>query len=354
MDSGDAEDFTLALGQIGTGFWKQIALAQRLGVPKALGLTTEQWVNGRLGGYIKHSLAERHEAVKDLTAEGRSTREIGEILGISHQTVANTVKNLTAIDGVAALAADAAVQKQIRADARRAENKAKRAAAREGPVDAGFTTEKLLALIAAGQKFQVIYADPPWTFEVYSGKGKSRSAEEHYDTMDLESIKALPIGNLSDDNCALFLWAVMPQLPEALEVIHAWGFEFKTVAFVWVKTTEKSKLINLNGDGLHWGMGYWTRANTEVVLFATKGAPKRVAMDVHQVVVAPVAAHSRKPDKVQQRIEELLGVPSRETHLELFARRPTRGWMVWGNTRVDNLFTQDVPKFGGDDAVSPE
>jgi len=161
----------------------------------------------------------------------------------------------------------------------------------------------------------------------------------------------LPVAELAADDSALFLWCVLPQIPEALEVIEAWGFEYKTTAFVWVKTTEKSRLVNLAGEGLHWGMGYWTRANVEIVLLATRGAPKRIAMDVHQVVVSPVGDHSRKPDEVQKRIEALLGAPSRDTHLELFARRSTPGWQVWGNGIEPNLFTQSTPEFGGDDAV---
>jgi len=367
----DAEEFTQSLAQVASGAWRQIALAKRLGVPKALGLTTEQWVNDRLGGYIKREVEERREIVKELVAEGMSQRGISEVLGVDEGTVRGDLRaensapadessnkingrgaeNSVPVDALAVLAADEAVTKQMSAEARKRENEKARAAVRESPVDAGFTTENLNALIAAGCKYSVIYGDPPWTFEVYSGKGKSRSAEEHYDTMTLDEIKALPIGSLAADDCALFLWCVMPQIPEALEVLHAWGFEFKTVAFVWVKTTEKSKLINLDGNGLHWGMGYWTRANVELVLLATRGAPKRIAMDVHQVVVAPVGEHSRKPDKVQQRIESLLGPPSRETHLELFARRPTPGWTIWGNTRIDNLFTRDVPEFGETNAI---
>jgi DNA-binding NarL/FixJ family response regulator len=96
MNPDDAEEYTQSLGQIVSGSWRQIALAKRLGVPKALNLTTEQWVKERLGGYIKLSVAERQEAVKNLTDEGQSTREIGEIVGVSHTTVAEDVKNLTA------------------------------------------------------------------------------------------------------------------------------------------------------------------------------------------------------------------------------------------------------------------
>ena len=194
------------------------------------------------------------------------------------------------------------------------------AAEPERTYDAGGKVEDLNALVAAGRKFGVIYADPPWTFEVYSGKDKQRSAERHYDTMSLEAIKALPVGALAADDCALLMWAVLPEIPGALVVLEAWGFAYKTVAFTWVKQ-------NKSGEGLFWGMGYWTRANAEVCILATRGAPKRLAADVHQIVMAPVTEHSRKPDEVRRRIERLLNGP----YLELFGRRPVSGWTVWGN-----------------------
>lgn len=184
----------------------------------------------------------------------------------------------------------------------------------------GATVDSLSALAADGRKFSVIYADPPWTFHTYSGKGKQRSAERHYDTASLADIASLPIAPLAADNCALFLWAVMPELPGALEVIKAWGFDYTTAAFVWVKQ-------NRSGEGIFTGMGYWTRANAEVCLLATRGAPMRLDMGVHQVVTEPVAEHSRKPEEVRRRVERLLAGP----YLELFGRRPVDGWTVWGN-----------------------
>ena len=184
----------------------------------------------------------------------------------------------------------------------------------------GGSIEDLASLASTGKRFSVIYADPPWEFRVYSGKGKQRSAERHYDTASLNDIKALPVPALAADDCALFLWCVMPELPGALDVIKAWGFEYKTAAFTWIKE-------NRSGEGLFWGMGYWTRANAELCLLATRGAPKRLAMDVHQVVMAPVTEHSRKPEEVRIRIERLLAGP----YLELFARRERPGWVTWGD-----------------------
>jgi N6-adenosine-specific RNA methylase IME4 len=200
-------------------------------------------------------------------------------------------------------------------------------AAYEARAERGGDVGDLVKMAEAGRRFKVIYGDPAWEFKVYSGRGKQRSADRHYDTSSLDAIKALPIAPLADDDCALFLWGVWPELPGALEVIKSWGFEYKTVAFVWVKTTEKAEVLNLDGDGLHWGMGYWTRANTEFCLLATKGAPLRLAEDVHQIVLAPVGEHSAKPQEVRARIERLLVGP----YLEIFARRAVPKWSVWGN-----------------------
>ena len=122
------------------------------------------------------------------------------------------------------------------------------------------------------KKYKVIYADPPWAYKVWSKKGAGRSAESHYPTMDIAAIKALPVGELADKDCALFLWITFPMLREAWGVMDAWGFTFKTVAFVWIKQCRKS-------EGLFTGMGYWTRANAEICLLATRGRPKRAARD---------------------------------------------------------------------------
>lgn len=152
-------------------------------------------------------------------------------------------------------------------------------------------------------------------------------AERHYPTMALEDIKALPVAQLADKDCALFLWATFPLLPEALEVIQAWGFQFKTVAFTWIKLAPKS-------DKIHWGMGYWTRSNAEICLLATKGQPRRISKNVHQVIISHVEEHSKKPDEARRRIEALMGDVPR---VELFARQATPGWDVWGNEVNDSI-----------------
>ena len=177
------------------------------------------------------------------------------------------------------------------------------------------------------KKYNVIYCDPPWAYRVWSQKGNGRSAESHYSTMSLEDIKALPVGGLAEKNCALFMWITFPLLNEAFNVLDAWGFTYKSVAFVWVKQNKKT-------PSLFWGMGYWTRANAELCIVATKGSPKRQSRRVHQVILSPIEEHSKKPDEARNRIVELMGDVPR---IELFARQKTPGWDVWGNEAPDSV-----------------
>ncbi len=170
-------------------------------------------------------------------------------------------------------------------------------------------------------KFGAILADCPWHFDYWSGLGTARAAENHYETMTDAEIRALPIASFAADDCALFLWATMPMLPEALQVMAAWSFEYKTVAFAWVK------VLADNPRKPRLGLGYWTRANAELCLLGTRGSPKRLHRDVSQVIAEPIREHSRKPDCVHERIERLVAGP----YIELFGRAPWPGWQVWGD-----------------------
>lgn len=175
------------------------------------------------------------------------------------------------------------------------------------------------------KKYSIIYADPPWD---YKNKGTRAAASKHYETMTVEDVKKMPVGaagGIADDNCTLFIWATFPMLREALEIIEAWGFTYKTIAFNWVKQ-------NKSGSGLFWGLGNWTRSNSEICLLAVKGKPKRVNASVHSVIIAPARQHSRKPDEVRNRIVELMGDLPR---IELFAREAAPGWDVWGDEAPD-------------------
>lgn len=172
------------------------------------------------------------------------------------------------------------------------------------------------------RKYNIIYADPPWTFKTYSAKGKEKkSAECHYPCMKKIDIQQLPIANICAKDCVLFLWVTFPCLKEGLELIEKWGFTYKTCGFTWVKKCKKA-------DRWFWGLGYWTRSNAELCLIATKGSPKRVSKSVHQVCDARIMEHSRKPDEIRDKIVELCGDVPR---IELFARRHSSGWDCWGN-----------------------
>lgn len=170
------------------------------------------------------------------------------------------------------------------------------------------------------EKYKIIYADPPWTYKDKASAG-NRGASYKYKALSLADIKALPVANISDKDCALFLWITMPKLFECYEVIKAWGFEYKTCAFTWVKKNKKA-------DSWFWGMGNWTRANAELCLLATKGKPKRIDCGVHSVVDSKIERHSKKPDIIRTKIVTLLGDVPR---IELFARQKTKGWEAWGN-----------------------
>lgn len=127
------------------------------------------------------------------------------------------------------------------------------------------------------------------------------AAEKHYPTMGIDELCALPVPELAAKDCALFLWATFPQLPEALRLIHAWGFRYRTVAFVWLKRNRKS-------PSWFYGMGYWTRSNAEICLLATKGKPKRQSAGVHQFLISPIEQHSKKPDAAREKSLSLWGI----------------------------------------------
>jgi N6-adenosine-specific RNA methylase IME4 len=179
--------------------------------------------------------------------------------------------------------------------------------------------------------FGAILADPPWHFKVWSigdiASGRARHPSTHYGTMDVFDIAALPIGELAAEDCVLFLWITWPMLEHALTVVEAWGFEYKTCAFAWMKADVSTIDLFSGPIDADMKLGYWTRANSEVCLLATRGKPKRIDAGVRQGIIEPTREHSRKPDCVHERIERLVAGP----YLELFARRRRPGWTVWGN-----------------------
>lgn len=186
--------------------------------------------------------------------------------------------------------------------------------------------------------FGAILADPPWHFQVWAGarrdgKGLPCSAKSpDYDMMTDEQIAAMPVADLAAPDCVLFMWTCWPVLQRSFLILDAWGFKYKTCAFSWLKA-DPYRLFVFNED-IFKGLGYWTRANTEPCLLATRGKPKRLSGNVLQGIVSKRREHSRKPDEIHERIEQLVPGP----YLELFARQQRPGWTAWGNetTKFNN------------------
>lgn len=175
-------------------------------------------------------------------------------------------------------------------------------------------------------KYKVIYADCPWLYDnagTQRSRGMARSA---YECMPIEEIKALPVASITDDDCLLFLWATMPKLKEALEVIEAWSFKYITCAFVWIKLNPSVKnALFFQKKDIYSGLGHWVNGNAELVLLGRKGKPNRAMKNVKQIVIAPRGRHSEKPEEVRKRIELLCGDVKK---IELFARKRSSGWMT--------------------------
>lgn len=172
-------------------------------------------------------------------------------------------------------------------------------------------------------KYQIIYADPPWR---YNDKRNTHTrfcggAMAHYPVMDYREIANLPVKDLADEPCVLFLWATFPCLREALYVMDSWGFEYKTIGFNWVKTNR------VNGKPF-FGIGYYTKSNAELCLLGVRGRPKIVSNSVSSIHISPRREHSQKPDEIRDKIVQLLGDLPR---IELFAREKVEGWDCWGN-----------------------
>lgn len=184
--------------------------------------------------------------------------------------------------------------------------------------------------------FGCILADPPWRFRTWNGatavaprdgSGTNVSAAVHYNTMPIEELAALPIASVAADDCCLFLWACWPTLVDAFDLIKAWGFEYKTCAFDWMKAHAGQVEMFRDDTDAMMGMGYWTRANSEPCLLATRGKPKRRDAGVRMGIIEPRREHSRKPDCVHDRVRRLVAGP----YLELFGRQEREGWIVRGD-----------------------
>jgi len=243
-------------------------------------------------------------------------KEIAKIAGVSHDTVAK-VKKIEA-------KATPEIKEQLRNgdmsinQAYKQINREVKKQAVQQKIEeyAGIQTG-VIDIANTDKKYNIIYADPAWQY--WSGGNKNQSL--HYPTMSIEDICALPVKNIADNNCVLFLWVTYPILQDAFKVIEAWGFKYSTAAFVWVKK-------NKNQDTPFVGLGTWTRSNSELCLLATKGTVTRLDAGISQIVESPIEEHSKKPAIIRDLITQLVGKLPR---IELFCREPAEGWDVWGN-----------------------
>lgn len=175
--------------------------------------------------------------------------------------------------------------------------------------------------------YGVIYADPPWSYKTFSkpdeGTVPHRSKDEPYKSMTAEDLLALPVGELAAEDCVLHMWVISSHFDQALALGAAWGFTFKSLGMVWVKTQksdpEKPKM----------GMGKWFRQEAEICLLFTRGKPKRLDAGVRQVILEPAREHSRKPDAGYERVEALSAGP----YLEMFSRADRDGWDAMGDQK---------------------
>lgn len=180
------------------------------------------------------------------------------------------------------------------------------------------------------KRYGVILADPPWLWSTWSDKGREKTPDAHYPCMDMKSLLELPVRDWALPDCMLFMWAVDAMLPQALDLMSAWGFEYKTVGFYWVKRTKNDKEF--------LGQGYWTRGNPEQCLLGKIGSPKRKSRAVRRLMTAQRGSHSEKPMETRRRIEALVDGP----YLELFSRHDELGWDCVGN-QAGTRQVQDEP-----------
>lgn len=181
------------------------------------------------------------------------------------------------------------------------------------------------------RKYNLIIADPPWQ---YATPGYNGGTLKHYECMNLTEICKLPVQNLADTDCALFLWTTAPMMAKAQQVIEAWGFTYKTIFFNWVKTTKDKQKPTQRIPG------WYTRNCVEYLLVATRGNMNQYrdkSLNLSSLFYEYSPAHSRKPDYPMNKIVQMYGDLPR---LEMFARRKLYGWDCWGNQVNEQVSVQ--------------
>lgn len=242
-------------------------------------------------------------------------KELAKVAGVSHDTIAKVQK----IEAVA----PQLLKEKIKSgevsinQAYQTVRKIEKVEAIEEKLVESTAETKSIDIYTTDKRYNIIYADPAWDY--WNGGNKNQSL--HYKTMSIDEICKLPVKDIADNNCILFLWVTYPILQECFKVIESWGFKYSTAGFVWVK---KNKVADSN----FFGCGTWTRANSELCLIATKGHIERLDASISQIIELPIEEHSKKPAIVRELITRLIGELPR---IELFSRQATDGWDVWGN-----------------------
>lgn len=328
MKPEDAEEYTQALGQVVAGGYRQIALGERLGVPKALGLSTREWVENRLGGYVRYSISERREAVKELASEGMTQREIADVMGVAQATVTRDLapepnESPDDVDGpVSPGVADGPEPNESpdenpldlvgAAVAQGFDDKAKaKARARERTPDP--VPDPLPPPIG---RFRCIVLDPPWPMKkIERDERPKQGVELDYPVLSLEQIaneSIVPVRALADDDCHIYLWVTHKFLPAGLDLLAAWGFSYQCV-MTWRK--------NVGITPFSW------MYDTEHVLFGRRGNLSLDRLGMRLSFEAPTNGHSVKPDVFYERVVAASPGP----RVEMFARTLRDGFIAWGN-----------------------
>jgi len=178
------------------------------------------------------------------------------------------------------------------------------------------------------KKYKIIYADPPWQYEnKKTGGSNSSGSEQKYETMSYEELANLPIQSITDEDCILFLWATIPLLPLGVSLMNDWGFKYKT-SLVWFKSNS-------------YGLGYWFRGMTEILLIGVSGKVKPFRSQMPNCISCPIQKHSKKPDRFRQIISSI--TKDLQPRIELFARMKIHGWDTWGND--NNLNNEPLEMF---------
>ncbi len=286
---------------------------------------------------FRMSIEDRKPLSKKLTAIA-SQRAVAEVLGVNEVTVARDTGNTRGATNVVSKeekpnennanegdnATNVAPEPHWTSDtdsnpAKIAKGRANKEANREQRLDKIAEISKGNTDIDTSQQYPIIYADPPWRYENSPVGGSNRSIENHYPTMTLEEICNLPVVNLATEDAMLYLWATAPKLAECMEVIDAWGFEYRT-CMIW--------------DKEHIGMGYHARNQHEILLIAKRGniPPPKAGTQPSSMYSEKRGKHSAKPIFFYEMIENAY---PKLPKIELFCRSPRDGWAVWGNQSDD-------------------